>query len=214
MSASEVLNAFHRDAPYLFLGAAFAAVGIVSAAFAILRRKLDSLLIFFALFAAPLRASPLDLVAPACDDAQGRPFYARLHAAVNYVTLIPAFLFSSPWVCQDDLSGQLDTRWLVSVAYSLRLPSVGGDSALYERINSIAVITASGFFVIRFMANGSAESSATDAADFAVVRWGLLIFVAFVVWQNIAGFYLHFLATTRALRICRISQHSGLCCCS
>ena len=65
---------------------------------------------------------------------------------------------------------------------------VGGDSGLYERINSIAVITASGFFVIRFMANGSAESSATDAADFAVVRWGLLIFVAFVVWQNIAGF--------------------------
>ena len=52
MSASEVLNVFHRDAPYLFLGAAFAAVGIVSAAFAILRRKLDSLLIFFALFAA------------------------------------------------------------------------------------------------------------------------------------------------------------------
>ena len=52
MSAEEVLTAFRRDAPYLFLGAAFAAVGIVSAAFAVLRRRRDSLLIFFALFAA------------------------------------------------------------------------------------------------------------------------------------------------------------------
>jgi hypothetical protein len=30
MSAEEVLTAFGRDAPYLFLGAAFAAVGMVS----------------------------------------------------------------------------------------------------------------------------------------------------------------------------------------
>ena len=52
MSAEEVLHAFYRDAPYLFLGPAFTAVGIVSAAFAVLRRRRDSLLIFFALFAA------------------------------------------------------------------------------------------------------------------------------------------------------------------
>src|ERR1035438_5032634 len=52
MAAEELLNAFRHDAPYLFLGPAFAAVGIVSAAFAIHRRKRDSLLVFFALFAA------------------------------------------------------------------------------------------------------------------------------------------------------------------
>ena len=52
MSAEEVLTAFRHDAPYLFLGAAFAAVGIVSAAFAVLRRRRDSLLICFALFAS------------------------------------------------------------------------------------------------------------------------------------------------------------------
>ncbi len=48
MTAEEVLTAFRRDAPYLFLGAAFAAVGMVSAAFAFLRRQRDSLLIWFA----------------------------------------------------------------------------------------------------------------------------------------------------------------------
>jgi phosphoserine phosphatase RsbU/P len=52
MSTEQVLAPFRRDAPYLFLGAAFAAVGMVSAAFAVLRRQRDSLLICFALFAA------------------------------------------------------------------------------------------------------------------------------------------------------------------
>jgi sigma-B regulation protein RsbU (phosphoserine phosphatase) len=188
MSAEEVLTAFRRDAPYLFLGAAFAAVGIVSAAFAVLRRQRDSLLICFALFAAlyglrlwiwsPLLAMTL----------QGSTLYARLHAAVNYIILIPAFLFF--------ISLGLPRRFERAVGYAMvafgcvlaAATLLVGDSSLYERINSIAVITASGFFVIRFMANGSAESSATDAADFAVIRWGLLIFVAFVVWQNIAGF--------------------------
>ena len=93
MSAGEVLSAFHRDAPYLFLGAAFVAVGIVSAAFAVLRRRRDSLLIFFALFAAfyGLRlwiwSTLLGMT------VQGSTFYTRLRAAVNYIMLIPAFLF-------------------------------------------------------------------------------------------------------------------------
>src|SRR5258708_35683461 len=51
ISARDVLNIFRGDAPYLFLGAAFVAVGLVSAAFAAIRRKRDSLLIYFALFA-------------------------------------------------------------------------------------------------------------------------------------------------------------------
>ncbi len=85
MSVAEVLSAFHRDAPYLFLGAAFVAVGLVSAAFAAIRRKRDSLLIFFALFAAfyGLRlwiwSNLLGMT------VQGSTFYARLRAGVNYI---------------------------------------------------------------------------------------------------------------------------------
>ena len=52
LRAEDVWSAFRHDAPYLFLGAAFVAVGIVSAAFAVHRRKRESLLVFFALFAA------------------------------------------------------------------------------------------------------------------------------------------------------------------
>ncbi|HXO36868.1 MAG TPA: hypothetical protein VN901_31385 [Candidatus Acidoferrales bacterium] len=45
ISAGEVLRAFHRDAPHLFLGAAFVTVGLLTAALAALRRKPDALLI-------------------------------------------------------------------------------------------------------------------------------------------------------------------------
>jgi len=85
MSAEEVLHAFYRDAPYLFLGAAFTAVGIVSAAFAVLRRQRDSLLIFFALFAAlyGLRlwiSSPLLAMA-----VPSSTIYPRVRAGLNYI---------------------------------------------------------------------------------------------------------------------------------
>src|SRR5271157_96144 len=189
MSAEEVLSAFRRDAPYLFLGAAFAAVGMVSAAFAVLRRKRNSLLIYFALFAA-LYGLRLWIWSPlVAMTVQGSTFYARLRGAVNYVILIPAFLFF--------ISLGLPRRFERAVGYAMVgfgcvlavITFLFGDFLLYERINSIAVISASGFFLIRFVAGGSAKTNSPKAADFAVIRWGLLIFVAFVVWQNTAEFF-------------------------
>ena len=189
MSAEDVLTAFRRDAPYLFLGASFVAVGIVSAAFAFLRRQRDSLLLCFASFAVlyGLRlwvSSPmLAMMEP------GATFYARLRGAVNYVTLIPALLFF--------IFLGLPRRMERAVGYA----AVGfgcllaattllfGDSPHFERFNNIAVISASAFFLIRFMATGSAKSIAPEAADFRVIRWGLLIFVGLVVWQNSAQFF-------------------------
>ena len=189
MSAEEVLNSFRRDAPYLFLGAAFAAVGILSAAFAGLRRKRDSLLIYFALFATlyGLRLwiwSPLFAMM-----VEGSTFYERLRGAVNYVILIPAFLFF--------ISLGLPRRFERAVGHSMvafgcvlaARALLFGDCLLYERMNSIAVIGASAFFLIRFMAGGSSKSSDREAADFTLIRWGLLVFVAFVVWQNMAEFF-------------------------
>ena len=188
MSADEVLNSFRRDAPYLFLGGAFAAVGLVSAAFAGLRRKRDSLLIYFALFATlyGLRlwiSSPLLAMMLA-----GSTYYQRMRGAVNYVILIPAFLF---FICLG-----LPRRFERAVGYSMVgfgcVLAAGtlllGDSPLNERINGIAVIGASVFFLVRFMAGGPTKTSGPEAADFALIRWGLLVFVAFVIWQNVAEF--------------------------
>jgi len=189
MSGAEVLSAFEHYAPYLFLGAGFVAVGIVSAAFAVLRRRGDSLLIFLALFAAVygLRLwiqSPL-LEMPLQDSA----FYTRLRPAVNYIVLIPAFLFF--------LSLGLPTRLGRVVGYAMvglgcvlaAAASLFGDSVFYERVNSVAVIAATGFFLIRFTVGRSITRGSPEAADFAVIRWGLLTFVAFVVWENLGEFF-------------------------
>jgi sigma-B regulation protein RsbU (phosphoserine phosphatase) len=66
---------------------------------------------------------------------------------------------------------------------------VFGNSRIYDRINSIAIMAGSGFFLIRFMARGSEESRGPKAGDFAVIRWGLLIFLAFVVSQNLVDVF-------------------------
>src|SRR5215475_4111690 len=138
MSAEEVLSAFRRDAPYLFLGAAFAA----------LRRERDALVIYFALFAA-LYGLRLWIWSPLLAmTVPGSTFYARLRGAVNYVILIPAFLFF--------ISLSLPRRFERVVGYAMvvfgcvlaAVTFLFGDSPLYERINSIAVISASSFFLI------------------------------------------------------------------
>ena len=66
---------------------------MVSAAFAVLRRRRDSLLIFFALFAAlyGLRlwiSSPLLAMT-----VPSSTIYPRVRAGFSYIILIPAFLF-------------------------------------------------------------------------------------------------------------------------
>jgi sigma-B regulation protein RsbU (phosphoserine phosphatase) len=188
MNVGQVLSAFHRDAPYLFLGAAFVAVGVLAASFAVLRRRRDSLLIFFALFAA-LYGLRLWIWSNLFGmTMQDFAFYPRLRAGLNYIMLIPAFLFF--------ISLGLPRRFERVVGYAMSglgailaaATFLFGDSGFYERINSIGVIVASCFFLIRFMAGRSAAPGSPEAADFAVIRWGLLIFVAFVVWQNMAQF--------------------------
>ena len=68
MNADGVLRAFYRDAPYLFLGAAFTAVGIVSAAFAVLRRRPRLSPYLFRFVCCAVWPSPLDFLTAACND--------------------------------------------------------------------------------------------------------------------------------------------------
>src|ERR1700720_3492909 len=93
LTASQVLRIFHRDELYLFLGGAFTTVGLVGGAFALLGRKLDALLTWFALFALLygqrlwLQSPLLGLLVPPSH------FFDLLRAASDYVVPIPAFLY-------------------------------------------------------------------------------------------------------------------------
>ncbi len=188
MSAEDVLSAFHRDAPYLFLGGAFVAVGLVSAVFSAIRRSRHHLLFYFALFAVFyglrlwIQSRLLGMT------VHGSTFYTRLRSGgIDYIILIPAFLFLA--------SLGLPSRVERMVGYAMA--GVGGvlaaatfsfgDSGVYHLINSVSVISALIFFIARFMRHNRAEHSRSATTDFAVMRWGLLVFVGFALWQNLAG---------------------------
>src|SRR6201987_2739122 len=189
MNADGVLHAFYRDAPYLFLGAAFTAVGIVSAAFAILRRRRDPLFIFFALFAALYGLRLWISSSMLAMTASNSTLYPRVRAGFNYIILIPAFLFFFSFGLPRRIERVVGYA-MVGLGCILALATfLFGDAAIYGRANNLLVISASTFFLIRFMVDSSGESNNPEAADFAVLRWGLLIFVAFVVWLNLMQFF-------------------------
>ena len=180
-TASQVLRVFHRDEAYLFLGAAFTTVGIVSAAFSWLRRKWDPLLFWFALFAV-LYGQRLwidsGLLALTVPDSL---FFHELRRAVNYAVPIPAFFFF-------ETAGFLG-RWGKRSAYILTalfsLLIVGtflfGPLRIFDQTNSIVVIVAISAMVIRSVMRRNITR------DFVVIRRGLLAFGVTALYANLAG---------------------------
>lgn len=184
MTAEQVLNLFHRDAPYLFLGAAFFAVGAVAAAFAIIRRKRDLLLIYFALFAGLYGLRLWIQSALLGITVVGSSFFTRLRSGIDYIILIPAFLFFS--------SLGLPVRRVVTdigitIATFLTVATfIFGPSPLYRTINSVLVISAMGILIWSELvrARRTGENKSVNA-DLATIRWGVWTFVAVVLWDNL-----------------------------
>src|SRR5258708_16263652 len=95
LTASQVLRTFHHDELYLFLGAAFTALGLVSIAFAFLSRKFDAMLFWLALFAILygqrlwLQTELLTMMVPPS------AFFEKLKLSSNYLVPTPSFVFFS-----------------------------------------------------------------------------------------------------------------------
>ena len=64
ITADDVLQTFQNEGFTLFLGAAIATTGLIAAAFAAIRRKRASLLVYFALFAHSLWLAYVDAGPP------------------------------------------------------------------------------------------------------------------------------------------------------
>jgi len=179
MTADQVLQAFRRDAPLLFLGAAIAAVGLVAALFSAIRRKLDPVLIYFALFAVLYGLRMWMVSNLMVLTMQGSSLYPRLSAALDFTVAIPAFLFFK--------AAGLLRRQATILSYalgivlgSLALATVAfGPQRIFVQIANISIIAALIIVASRSIGRSS------DNQDLLVIRPGLLIFVAFVLWENI-----------------------------
>jgi phosphoserine phosphatase RsbU/P len=181
LSAGELLNIFHHDEAYLFLGSAFTTIGLLAGAFCLIRRKFDALLIYFALFAVLygqrlwVQAQLLGVLIPPSG------FFDELRSVIDFVVPIPALLFL-------DAAGliQRNARYVgyafVASEAGLAFSTVAfGPSPRYHTINNIAVIIALIALVAESLRRGS------SSRDFVMIRRGLLVFVAFALWDNIAG---------------------------
>lgn len=184
ISAADVLQAFHRDAPNLFLGAVFMTVGLVAIAVPVLRRRRDQLFIYFGIFAVLyglrlwVHTNLLGLVVPTSG------FYARLAPAITYIVPIPFVLYFRA-------AGFLLNRVSLVAAYVLAIVDgalavvtlIFGPREFHERVNAILVILALAILMFQFIRIRQHDK------DFVVVRRGLLTFAAFALWDNLVRLY-------------------------
>lgn len=181
MTAPEVLRIFHGDEPSLFLGAAFTTVALLCAAFSLIRRKFDALLLWLAAFAF-LYGQRLWLDTGILGvTLAGKELFAQIRAAINYLTPVPAFLFFQT-------AGLIPRRGkpFIAVLCGLFLTLAVlvfliGPLSILHNINNVVVISALPWILVRTYLLGSANR------DTVVMRRGLLCFVVLAFWDNTLG---------------------------
>ena len=174
-TASQILRAIHQDQLYLFLGSAFMTVGIVAAAFSLLRRRLDPLLLWLALFAI-LYGSRMwiytDLVR---FELPHTAFFRSLPAALNFLVPIPFFFFF-------EAAGLLG-RWGRISASVLTVIFLGLTAATFilgpqhglDLVENALIIAVTLALVTRSIMRQNVTR------DFIVIRRGVVVFAAFVL---------------------------------
>jgi sigma-B regulation protein RsbU (phosphoserine phosphatase) len=178
ISATDMLSAFRRAEPYLFIGAASVTVGLVVIGFLLIRRRFDRLLSFFAWFAILygerlwLRYSMLRLLEPPS------LLRAQFGLALDCFVAVPAFLFFQ----ETGLVGRAGraiafTVCLLEMALITAI-FLGAPLWLIPTINNILVIAASLPLLILAFRHPDTDRGVV------VFRVGLLIFVGFVLWGN------------------------------
>ena len=177
LTANEVLRVFHRDEPFLFLGAAFITVSFVALAFCGIRRRFDPLLIWLAVFAHLygerlwLNAGLLRLTIPPSE------FFDRLTAIVDYLVPIPAFLYfqAAGFLGRH---GKRTTFALSAVFSALILATaILGNWPVFHLINNVTVI------VLLLVMMAMLLQRRGDR-DFSVVRIGLIVFAVLALIDN------------------------------
>jgi phosphoserine phosphatase RsbU/P len=183
---SEVLRVFFHAQIYLFLGSAIATIGVLAAAFSVLRRRFDPLLFWFSLFAILYGVRLCMNYQILWDLGLRPPEFRRIVIAVGFLVPIPAFFFfrrllPMGWV------GRALMVIVCPVVFGLAMATlVAGPHEVFRYINNLVVITALVFLAVELIRGGS------GAPDVALIQRGLLIFIVCALFDNITGLFHHY----------------------
>jgi phosphoserine phosphatase RsbU/P len=180
-SAEQVLNAFRHDGAYLFLGSAFTTVGIVSVAYCFLRRRVEPLLLWLALFATLygvrlwLQSNLMGL------ELTGNEFLSRLAVAINFLIPIPGFTFLQIAGFAGPSKTQKIWRFRVVFLILVFATLIFGPKAFFYTINNIVVTIF--LWILLFRSLGKR----TGGREIQAIRIGVLSFVALALFDNTLG---------------------------
>jgi phosphoserine phosphatase RsbU/P len=180
LTAGYVLNVFRRDELYLFLGAAFTTFGLISAALSILRRKFDAVLLWLALFAILyglrlwLHLGTIALM------VHPSTFFYRLRDASNYLVPVPAFFYFQAAGFLGRSGRKIATALSIPFLFIFIATLVFGYRNYFDVTNSLIVVVS----LIALLVE-SFRRKVVDK-DFIIVRWGVAVFVAFALYDNIS----------------------------
>jgi sigma-B regulation protein RsbU (phosphoserine phosphatase) len=186
VARSVVLRIFNQNQIFLLVGAAIMTVGLLAAGFALLRRRLDPLLLWFATFAGLYGAFLVFEYQPLWNLGVQAPVLSRMGLAVGLLVPVPAFFFF------DGLNllgkaGRLLRNSIWPIAVTLAILTVALGYNLYiDRVNNVAVLAALLVLAVALLRvkNGDREVS--------IIRWGVLFFCACALYNNIVRVFPHY----------------------
>jgi phosphoserine phosphatase RsbU/P len=173
---------FNHAQVYLFLGAAITTVGIVAAFFALLRRRLDPLLLWFALFAL-LYGIRLEMNYQLLWGLGLRPLiFQRFVIATGFLIPIPAFFFFSALGILGR-PGRIASTIVWPIVSSLAVATLlVGPRDTFRVVNNTVVITAFILIVIALVRAGA------GTRDINLIRGGLFLFIVCALYDNVTMF--------------------------
>ena len=165
---ADVLRLFLREAPYLFFGSAFAAIGLVAGSFVAIRQRRDTLLTFFALFAI-LCGLRLWIQSDIVVLALGKSFLLeQLRTDIEFLIPVPMFLFfvAAGYVGRAGrIAGYVLTAEAVVHAV---LTGLSQNTEMYRRIGEVVLVIALLVLAVELMQ--------TSGPELRIFRLGLLAF--------------------------------------
>jgi sigma-B regulation protein RsbU (phosphoserine phosphatase) len=182
----DVLRVFNHAQIYLFLGAAIITVGLLAAGFSLLRRRFDALLLWFALFAI-LYGVRLEMNYQLLWALGLRPIaFQRFVIAIGFLVPIPAFFFLRALNLLGRIGRVLATIvWPVALVFAVATLFVGPQVSL-RIVNNIFIIASFVVLLVTLVRIGP------GSPDIILIRRGLFLFIAGVLYDNITGIFGHY----------------------